>query len=160
MVPETVYTNDSFFLFHFLHVVNYKSVNWEPFSTDWLWRQNLKTCVKCKYHVATMMKWKTVVSTFFIFVYIFSFEDPLSSLEPLFHTKLHDKYILTTHPPKMSNWYFAWQNGWMLPLIDKEKKFQLKNQSINQSKYISLPNKKYSYGLLQCYHESLSTYLW
>ena len=29
-------------------------------------------------------------------------------------------------------------------------------QSINQNKYISLSNKKYSNSLLQCYHESLS----
>ena len=34
MFPETAYTYDSFFLFRFLHVVNYKSVKWEPFSTD------------------------------------------------------------------------------------------------------------------------------
>ena len=33
----------SFLLFCFQHVVNYKSVTWEPFSADWLWRQNLKT---------------------------------------------------------------------------------------------------------------------
>ena len=35
MFPETAYTYDiSFFLFRFLHVGNYKSVKWEPFSTD------------------------------------------------------------------------------------------------------------------------------
>ena len=32
-----------FFLFCFLDVVNYKSMKWEPFSADWLRRQNLKT---------------------------------------------------------------------------------------------------------------------
>ena len=32
-------------------------------------------------------------------------------------------------------------------------------ESINQNKYISLPNKKYSNSLLQCCNESLSTYL-
>ena len=33
------------------------------------------------------------------------------------------------------------------------------DQSINQIKYISLPNKKYSNRLVQCYHEYLSTNL-
>ena len=42
MVPETVYTYEVV-PFRFLHVVSYKSVKWEPFSTDWLRRQNLET---------------------------------------------------------------------------------------------------------------------
>ena len=33
----------SFFLFRFLHVVNYESGKWETFSADRLRRQNLKT---------------------------------------------------------------------------------------------------------------------
>ena len=64
-------------------------------------------------HLATMMKWKTDVHTlqFFIFTYnIFSFEDRISSLEPLCHKKRQDKYILPTHPPKTSDWRFVWQN--------------------------------------------------
>ena len=43
MVTEAVYTYQVvFFLFRFVHVVNYKRVKWEPFSVDLLQRQNLK----------------------------------------------------------------------------------------------------------------------
>ena len=45
MVPENVYTYDvvSFSFVRFIHVANYKNVEWEPFPTNWLGRQNLKT---------------------------------------------------------------------------------------------------------------------
>ena len=39
-----VYGSWNCFSFHFLPVVNYKCVNWEPFSADWLGKQILKTC--------------------------------------------------------------------------------------------------------------------
>ena len=40
---DCIHIRHSCFLFCFLHVVNYKSVNWVPLSTDWFWRKNLKT---------------------------------------------------------------------------------------------------------------------
>ena len=65
MVPKTVYTFDVvFFLFRFLHIVNYKSVKWEPFSADWLRNQNLKTFRVQE--TSTVMKWKTDVRTLYL----------------------------------------------------------------------------------------------
>ena len=50
-----------FFLFLFLHIVNYKSVKWEASSADWLRGQNLKTL--WVQETSTLMKWKTDVRT-------------------------------------------------------------------------------------------------
>ena len=81
-----------FYFFNFLHVVNYESVKWEPFSADWLRRQNLR-------NLRVQVPWwngkQMCVRCNFLFLFnIFSF-DMGFSLEPLCHTKRHDKYIFT-----------------------------------------------------------------
>ena len=59
----------------------------------------MKTEFKSPSSTSTVMKQRTDMCTllFFIFVYIFSFKMGFS-LEPLCHTKRHDKYVFT-HPP-------------------------------------------------------------
>ena len=92
------------FLFRFLHVVNYKIVRWVPLCADWLWRKNLKTlrvqapwwngkqmCIRCNFS--------------FLFIQ-FSFEMGFS-LEPLPHTKRHDKYIFTLPTTWNVRWPFC-----------------------------------------------------
>ena len=53
---------------------------------------------------------RAYVAIFDICLY-FSFEIR-SSVEPLCHTKHHDKYFLPTQIPKTSDWRFVWQNGY------------------------------------------------
>ena len=92
------------FLFRFLHVVNYKIVRWVRLCADWLWRKNLKTlrvqapwwngkqmCIRCNFS--------------FLFIQ-FSFEMGFS-LEPLPHTKRHDKYIFTLPTTWNVRWTFC-----------------------------------------------------
>ena len=56
-MPETVYMYDIVFHFHSLHVVNYKSVKWEPFSVDLIKGAEFKNLSS----TSTVMKWKTDV---------------------------------------------------------------------------------------------------
>ena len=56
----------SFFLFRFLHVVNYKSVKWETFFADGLRRQNLKT-------LWVQVPWWNGKQTYLCCIFLFSF---------------------------------------------------------------------------------------
>ena len=83
-------------LFHFLHVVNYKSVKWEPFSMNH--RLITKAKFKNPWNKSTAIIRKQAclccnfLFLFIMFLFIISFEMGFS-LDPLCHTKHHGKCI-------------------------------------------------------------------
>ena len=104
------------FLFHALHDMNYKSVKWEPFSVDWLRGQNFKT-------LWVQVQWwngnQTCIGCNFLYLLIIFFL--LKILDFLWNhfvtQKVMINILLPTHPPKTSDWRFAWQKRyWRRPL--------------------------------------------
>ena len=89
----------------FLHVVNYKSVTWEPFYVDWLRRQNLKTLRvrKCR----DEMENRDAHIVILIFVYILSCEMGFS-LESLRHTNVMINIFLPTHNVRLTFCVTKW----------------------------------------------------
>ena len=104
------------FLFHSLLDVNYKSVKWKPFSVDWLRGQNFKT-------LWVQVPWwngnQTCIGCNFLYLSIIFFL--LKFLDFLWNHFVTQKFmtniLLPTHPPKTSDWRFAWQKRyWRRPL--------------------------------------------
>ena len=119
-MPETVYTYD--FFSSMLCMI--WTIKWEPFSVDWLRGQNFKT-------LWVQVQWwngnQTCIGCNFLYLLIIFFL--LKSLDFLWNYFVTQNVMinifLSTHPPKTSDWRFAWQNGsWRRSLTYQDLKKQ------------------------------------
>ena len=113
MVPKTVYTYD---------IVSFSSIFYMLWTIK-VWSGGLFLQTDYKGRISKPMKYKYLAGSYcdkmesrracivIFFICLYFFFEMEFSLEPLHHKKCHDKYIFT-HPPNMSDWCFAWQNGY------------------------------------------------
>ena len=99
-------------LFHFLHVVNYKSVKWEPVSMDH--RPIMKAEFKNPWNISTMMiRKQACLCCNFLFLFIILFLLKWDFLQTHFvKQSIMINVVLSIQSPKMSDWCFVWQNGY------------------------------------------------